>query len=204
MAEKSLLAPEVARGQMTQPQRFTRFLNRGAGVIVLPLASFLFGALVTAGVLAIARFTGWAAPIQPGGLFRGLTAAMIGSFLFALYLTARYLMSHREQINWLLCNANWNAKQLREHGLDGEPLPTRKPESRPESWPWGAHHTELLGHLDAAARKWWTLYDPASPDTAPTNDMVSDWLHSERGVSRDKAKSIASILRADGLRTGRR
>lgn len=69
---------------MTQPQRFMRFFNRGAGVIVLPLASFLIGALVAVAFLAIAKFTGWPAPIQPGGLFRGLTAAIVGSFLFAL------------------------------------------------------------------------------------------------------------------------
>jgi len=62
----------------------------------------------------------------------------------------------------------------------------------------------MLGHLEAAARKWWVNYDPQSPDTAPTNEMVSEWLCSDRGVSKDKARAIASILRADGLKTGPR
>lgn len=72
------------------------------------------------------------------------------------------------------------------------------------AWPWGAHHTALLGHLDAAARRFWLLYDPADRTTAPTNEMVADWLQSERGVSKDKARAIASMLRADGLPMGPR
>ena len=73
-----------------------------------------------------------------------------------------------------------------------------------EKWPWGKHHTETLGHLEAAARKWWVLYDPSDFTTAPTNEMVSEWLQSERGISRDKARSIASMLRPDNLPTGPR
>jgi hypothetical protein len=71
-------------------------------------------------------------------------------------------------------------------------------------WPWGTHHTEALSHLEAAAKRWWTLYDPTDPSTAPTNEMVSDWLRKERNVTKERAAAIASILRADGLRTGRR
>lgn len=78
------------------------------------------------------------------------------------------------------------------------------PIQKTSHWPWGVHHTEYLGHLDAAARKWWTLYDPSDPTTAPTNDMVADWLMTERRVSKDKARAMASILRADGLPTGPR
>ena len=72
------------------------------------------------------------------------------------------------------------------------------------AWPWGSHHTESLGHLAAAAEKFWKNYDPSDVSTAPTNEMVSEWLRQERGVSREKATSIASILRADGLKTGPR
>jgi hypothetical protein len=72
-------------------------------------------------------------------------------------------------------------------------------------WPWGHHHTELLGHLDAAARRYWGVnYDPADITTASTNATVSEWLQSERKVSRTMADSIASILRPDGLPTGPR
>lgn len=71
-------------------------------------------------------------------------------------------------------------------------------------WPWGDHHTELLGHLEAAARRYWLNYDPSDTGTAPTNAMVSEWLQRERKVSRTMADSIASMLRADGLPTGPR
>jgi len=93
------------------------------------------------------------------------------------------------------CNRAWHAA-IEANGGPGDALPSR--------WPWGEHHTELLGHLDAAARKFWTLYEPDDPGTAPTNEMVSDWLQNERGVSQDKARVIASILRADRLPTGPR
>lgn len=71
-------------------------------------------------------------------------------------------------------------------------------------WPWGSHHTELLGHLEAAAQRFWTSYDPNNRFTANTNTTVSEWLQEERKVSASMAKAIASILRADGLPTGPR
>jgi hypothetical protein len=71
-------------------------------------------------------------------------------------------------------------------------------------WPWGNHHTELLGHLEAAARKWWSFYEPSDSTTAPRNSDVSEWLQTERKVSRTMADSIASMLRPDGLPTGPR
>ena len=72
------------------------------------------------------------------------------------------------------------------------------------NWPWGSHHTEALGHLEAAALRWWKLYDPTEADTAPTNKQVSEWLQKERGLSQKMADAMASILRADGLPTGPR
>jgi len=71
-------------------------------------------------------------------------------------------------------------------------------------WPWGDHQTELLGHLEAAARRYWINYDPSDPTTAPTNKTVIEWLKKERKVSSAKAEAIASMLRADGLPTGPR
>jgi hypothetical protein len=71
-------------------------------------------------------------------------------------------------------------------------------------WPWGAHHTEALGHLEAAANKFWRLYDPEDDSTAPTNKQVAEWLQSKRGLSQKMAEAMASILRADGLPTGPR
>ncbi len=71
-------------------------------------------------------------------------------------------------------------------------------------WPWGDHTTKDLEHLEAAGNKFWKLYDPADPSTAPTIDQVKDWLNQERGVPKERAYYIASILRADGLPDGRR
>lgn len=71
-------------------------------------------------------------------------------------------------------------------------------------WPWGNHHTENLGHLEAAARRFWTNYDPSDPTTACKNEDVADWLMTNRGISKNMADAIASMLRVDGLRTGPR
>jgi hypothetical protein len=61
----------------------------------------------------------------------------------------------------------------------------------------------LLGHLDAAAREFWSKYDPANAkNTAPKNETVISWLVDQHNVSTTVATSIATILRADGLKTG--
>lgn len=70
-------------------------------------------------------------------------------------------------------------------------------------WPWGSYETELLGKLSAAAKKFWTLYDPSDSTTAPINQQVIDWLV-EQGVSKRNAEVMATMLRADGLATGPR
>lgn len=70
-------------------------------------------------------------------------------------------------------------------------------------WPWGNHETELLQKLAAAAEKFWKLYDPTDDASAPTNDQVIEWLK-QQGVAERNAEIIATILRADGLRTGPR
>ena len=72
-------------------------------------------------------------------------------------------------------------------------------------WPWGDHHTELLGHLEAAAKRYYRVnYEPTDATTAPLNTDVSEWLTAERKVSQKMAASIASMLRPDGLATGPR
>lgn len=71
-------------------------------------------------------------------------------------------------------------------------------------WPWGDYHTESLGHLEAAAKRFWMHYDPTDETYAPTNVTVSEWLQKECKVSRTMADSIASMLRPDGLPVGPR
>ena len=78
-------------------------------------------------------------------------------------------------------------------------------------WPWGNHHTELLGHLQAAASEFWMNYDPKhAKTTAPKNETVIAWLMArnvvgqKRKVSDQMAKAIATMLRPDGLPTGPR
>jgi hypothetical protein len=88
------------------------------------------------------------------------------------------------------------------YGFDAPSLLTQS--RRGVQWPWGEHHTVALGYLEIAARQWWSTFDPAQPDTAPTNKEVSDWLMNEHGISAKLASSITSILRADGLKPGRR
>lgn len=69
--------------------------------------------------------------------------------------------------------------------------------------PTPTHSTRLLTILAAAADRFWSLYDPSEPSTAPTNDQVTAWLVSEKVPTRT-AEVMATILRADGLPTGRR
>jgi len=74
----------------------------------------------------------------------------------------------------------------------------------PTKWPWGKHETKLLQHLEAAANRFWVNYDSTDPSTAPINQDVSTWLQTHRAVSKSMADSMATILRADGLKTGPR
>ncbi|MBP8296774.1 MAG: hypothetical protein KAX84_11745 [Burkholderiales bacterium] len=71
-------------------------------------------------------------------------------------------------------------------------------------WPWGDHETELLRSLAAAAKRFWTRYDPSDPTTAPKNEDVANWLQNERRASARNAEIMAQILRADGLKPGPR
>ena len=90
------------------------------------------------------------------------------------------------------------------HDQDAPPKLEEKQMATRERWPWGRHHTEALGHLEAAAKRWWVNHDPGDIDTAPRNAEVIEWLVNERRTSRAMATSIASILRLDGLPTGPR
>ncbi|MBS0464768.1 MAG: hypothetical protein JSS03_07235 [Proteobacteria bacterium] len=83
---------------------------------------------------------------------------------------------------------------------------TAAPASEPAActrWPWGDYETDLLRKLADAARRFWTLYDPADPTTAPTNKDVAEWLQAQ-GVAERNAQVMATILRADDLPTGPR
>lgn len=83
-----------------------------------------------------------------------------------------------------------------------KPVPA-PPQSLVGRWPWGDHSTKALELLADAAKQWWSTYDPEDPGTAPTNSAVIEYL-TAKGVSVKLADSIASILRADDLPTGRR
>ena len=100
----------------------------------------------------------------------------------------------------LLERLNWTTERITNLELGN----LNSSQTSLNKWPWGSHHTEALGHLEAAASRFWKLYDTADQSTAPTNEMVAEWLRDERGVSKEKAYAIASILRADGLKTGPR
>ncbi|MFC4307606.1 hypothetical protein ACFPN2_00795 [Steroidobacter flavus] len=70
-------------------------------------------------------------------------------------------------------------------------------------WPWGNHETPLLKQLVAAAEKFWRLYDPSDPSTAPTNTQVKSWLL-ERNVPDRVAEVFAQALRPPDLPPGPR
>lgn len=126
--------------------------------------------------------------------------------LYSLILVVLIVNYQKESNSNKFINlALWKIEQLEEKLIE------KTPEASPiaaldtaKNWPWGDHHTELLGHLSAAAWRHWKLYDPSDIGSAPTNRSVADWLIKERKVSKTMAEAIATILRIDGLRTGPR
>lgn len=110
----------------------------------------------------------------------------------------------RDQQTWMINALNFHLDAIYSHIDVSRENNDEELDEPTKRWPWGSHHTEHLAHMEAAAKKFWTLYDKSDITTAPTNDMVAEWLQTQRNVSKDKAKAIASILRADGLPTGRR
>ena len=126
--------------------------------------------------------------------------------LFIVWLIMGDIKRLRKRQSWLIDATNRNITMLNERlnaSIHGDKQ-VADPAECDRRWPWGNHHTEALGHFEAAAKKLWTLYDPSDFSTAPTNDMVAEWLQSERGVSRERARAITSMLRPDGLPTGPR
>lgn len=74
-----------------------------------------------------------------------------------------------------------------------------------EKWPWGSYETKLLRHLEAAAREFWSTYNPDNTKASiPTSKEVIKWLENTHKVSNVMAKAIASLLRPDNLPTGPR
>lgn len=155
-------------------------------------------------LLAISFFAGYALmhgifPRPPWQLIAFFVVIWVAIIATAITLDTSVIY----RVRHLVRTVQWHTRAidyLERRSVEG----VETASSQKTSWPWGTHHTDLLGHLDAAARKWWVNYDPDSLDTAPTNEMVANWLFTERAVSKDKAKAIASILRPDGLRTGPR
>lgn len=84
-----------------------------------------------------------------------------------------------------------------------EPVPEKPFQESERRWPWGNRETELLRKLALAAERFWKLYDPNDPTTAPTSKQVTEWLK-QQGVADRTAEKMAQILRADGLPSGRR
>jgi hypothetical protein len=68
---------------------------------------------------------------------------------------------------------------------------------------FGGHRTKYLVLLAAAYRRWWSRFDPSDNTTAPTNEVVSDWLKSQ-GTGKVMAEKMATILRIDELPKGPR
>jgi hypothetical protein len=104
--------------------------------------------------------------------------------------------SREEMVRWI--NAN-RMSSVYKFGVENG--------GRVGRWPWGDHHTELLGHLEAAGIRFWgaSYYDPTDKGTAPKNEDIESWLEKERGLeSNSMRKKIATILRLNGLPKGPR
>lgn len=111
--------------------------------------------------------------------------------------TLKYLGISQKVKRWCDLMREGDAQTLATAIQETPPAPVSR-------WPWGNHHTEALGHLEAAAKRFWVNHDPTDNTTAPTNKEVAAWLQAERKVSKTLAEAMASILRLDGLPTGPR
>lgn len=135
-------------------------------------------------------------------------AGMMLLILCCVMLVTAWRTESRQKndINWVIYHLNLHGAKLNELERSTEQKGNQTVDAKvPDShWPWGAHNTHLLSCMEAAAKRFWLLYDPSDPSTAPTNNQVASWLKDEYGISNDKANAIASILRADGLPAGPR
>lgn len=114
---------------------------------------------------------------------------------------------------WLRLNASNRGKFDETHEYDSggwlHLVEVTDEQSGAGPWPWGSHDTALLRALRRAAELWRTVeqggnYDPSDITTAPTNAHVVAWL-GRNGVDSQKTREvIATMLRADNLRTGPR
>lgn len=118
---------------------------------------------------------------------------MVKITLYDIRVPFHLVKKHRELIDLDLQTKTIIANQCTEK-------PFQESERR---WPWGNHETELLRKLALAADRFWKLYDPNDPTTAPTSKQVIEWLK-QQGVADRTAEIMAQILRADGLPSGRR
>jgi hypothetical protein len=66
-----------------------------------------------------------------------------------------------------------------------------------------SRQTKRVQWLLKANEKFWRLYDPSDPSTAPTNEQVVAYLK-EQGASQRLAQAMATILRAEDLPPGPR
>ena len=176
----------MAKGKLVFRDRFSWILIASAGLLVI------FGFL----------FLQWDSQIVR--VIFALAGALVVLFMIVntLGASSAIRMSRNER---LLVFALDQIEQLEGKLAEQSPKGTNlDPQHTTERWPWGDHHTEQLGHLSAAARRFWKLYDPSDIGTAPTNKEVAEWLVKERKVSKTMADAIATILRIDGLRTGPR
>jgi hypothetical protein len=128
---------------------------------------------------------------------RDITEPHVSRADFAAWLQAQHMEPSPLVREWIGGEGVSNATVL-------EVVAPESPEATVGAWPWGHHHTAALGHLEAAARRFWVNHDPADTSTAPKNTEVSEWLQRERNVTANMANAIASILRMDGLPTGPR
>ena len=134
----------------------------------------------------------------------GAAVGVFGTTMSIVSLLANIALDR--QINWLTSVAGSQADKLDrlvERSNIGNVDAVAEENNSPK-WPWGDHHTKHLGHLNDAATRFWKLYDPNDVTTAPTNEMIINWLMTEKGASAEKSRAIASILRLDGLPTGPR
>jgi hypothetical protein len=106
---------------------------------------------------------------------------------------------------------DWDSARLLRDDLKSSEIQAelRDRGAKQPQWPWGNHETENLRWLSKAAHRFWARFDPSDESTASTNEEVVGWLQTESArqgsrMSDHIAKAIATILRPEGLKPGRK
>ncbi|MDV7210756.1 hypothetical protein [Azotobacter beijerinckii] len=114
------------------------------------------------------------------------------------------IITRASLVGWVAAERVQFAKPRPPHPAPAINKPVHMPatiEAKPEplALPYHGHKSEGLEFVDDAIKQLWSTYDPDDQSTAPTKEMVVDYLRS-KGAGVNMAEAVNLILRPRNLR----